>query len=175
MNAKKDIDRLAMAVKILPNILLGDNRASSSPVFFKKAKINAVLNMTPNIPHTFCHSEDIEYLRIPVYDSVGKRDVNKMYQYFPMITEFIYKNSVMEDKNILVHCALGRQRSCAAIAAYLMRFYKMTPVQAMDFILKRKPDAFHWGESVNFARSLNKWYYKLNPRGSFPLISGSLA
>lgn len=155
--------KLAMAVKLLPNIYLGDNRASKSKTFFDQTKITGVLNMTPNIPNSFCDCDVIEYLRIPVYDSHGKRDVNKMYQYFPVITEYMYKVAVMEDRNVLVHCALGRQRSCAAVAAYLMKYYKMTPIAAMEFILQRKPDAFHWGESANFAKSLNRWYYKLNP------------
>jgi len=152
-----------MAVKILPNIYLGDHRAANNGSFFEKTNVTSVLNMTPNIPNAFCADENIEYLRIPVYDSHGKRDVNRMYQYFPVVTEFMYKTSVMENKGVLVHCALGRQRSCAAIAAYLIKFYKMTPMQAMDYIMNRKPDAFHWGKSANFAKSLNRWYYKLNP------------
>ncbi len=159
----RDKTRLAMAVKILPNIYLGDNRAAKSKTFFDQAKITGVLNMTPTIPNGFCNFDKIEYMRIPVYDSHGKRDVNQMYQYFSVVTEFIYKIAVMEKRNILIHCALGRQRSCAAVAAYLMKYYNMTPMDAMDFILSKKPDAFHWGESANFAKSLNRWYYKLNP------------
>lgn len=164
-------DKLAMAVKILPNIYLGDKRAASSDNFFDKANITSVLNMTPNIPNSFCSIETMEYLRIPVHDSHAKRDLNKMYQYFPVITEFMYKVSVIEKKNLLVHCALGRQRSCAAIAAYLIKFYRMTPIQAMNFILSRKIDSFHWGKSVNFAKSLNKWYYKVNPHDRTTKIS----
>lgn len=160
---RNDPSRLAMAVKILPNIYLGDSRAAQSSTFFDRADISAVLNMTPNVPNTFCEKDLLQYARIPVYDSHGKRDVNLMYQYFPLVTEFMYKTAVIENKNLLVHCALGRQRSCAAIAAYLMKFYDMTPINAMEFILQRKPDAFHWGQSANFAKALNRWYYKLNP------------
>jgi protein-tyrosine phosphatase len=160
---EKANSKLAMAVKVFHNTYLGDGRAARSDNFFEKANIAAVLNMTPNHPNTFREKNHIEYLRIPVYDSHGKRDVNKMYQYFPLVTEFMYKSSVMEGKNILVHCALGRQRSCAAIAAYLIRFYHMTPMEAMNFIIKKKPDAFHWGASANFAKALNRWYYKLYP------------
>ena len=156
--------KLAMAVKVLPNIFLGDTRAAKSTVFFQKADITSVLNMTPNIPNTFCSNSNVEYLRIPVYDTHGKRDLNKMYQYFPVVTEFMYKTSVMENKKLLVHCALGRQRSCAAIAAYLIKFYKMTPIEAMNFIMSKKIDSFHWGKSANFAKALNRWYYKLNPQ-----------
>jgi hypothetical protein len=135
-----------MAVKILPKIYLGDQKAAANTKFFKKVGIDAVLNMTPNIPNTFRDQDNIEYLRIPVHDSYLKRDVGKMYQYFPVVTEFIYKTSVMEDKNLLIHCALGR----------------MTPLEAMEYIISRKEDSFHWGQSANFAKSLNKWYYKIN-------------
>lgn len=162
-NELKLREKVAMAVKVLPNIYLGDARSASSETFFAKAKIQSVLNMTANIPNTFCKDEKIEYLRIPVFDSREKRDVGKMYQYFPIITEYMYKISVIERKNLLVHCALGRQRSVAAIAAYMIKFYKMTPIEAMNFILSRKPDSFHWGKSANFAKALNRWYYKLNP------------
>jgi len=163
LNVSSHTEKLAMAVKVLPNIYLGDSRASSSEQFFKKAKISSVLNMTASVPNTFCKDENVEYLRIPVYDSREKRDVGKMYAYFPVVTEYMYKISVLERKNLLVHCALGRQRSVAAIAAYLIKFYKMTPIEAMNFILSRKPDSFHWGKSANFAKALNRWYYKLNP------------
>jgi protein-tyrosine phosphatase len=160
INVEKDaagLNKLAMAVKVFHNTYLGDSRAAQSDSFFEKGNITAVLNMTPNHPNTFCAKDYIEYLRIPVHDTHGKRDVNKMYQYFSLITEFMYKTSVMEGKNLLVHCALGRQRSCTAIAAYLIRFYNMTPLEAMDFVLKKKPDAFHWGASANFAKALNEW------------------
>ena len=156
----EDEEKLAMAVEVLPKIYLGDTRAAYSKSFLDKVAIGAVLNMTPNLENMFREVETFEYMRIPVYDSHGKRDCNKMYQYFPAVTEFIYKNTVMEGKNILVHCALGRQRSCAAVAAYLIRFYKMTPMEAMEYIVKRKPDAFHWGQCANFAKSLNRWYRK---------------
>lgn len=158
----KSRSQLAMAVKVLPNIYLGDNRASMNQKFFEKTEITGVLNMTPNMPNFFCQFENIEYFRISVHDSHAKRDINLMYQYFPAITEYMYKLAVIEQRNILVHCALGRQRSCAAIAAYLIKFYKMTPFESMEFIIQRKPDAFHWGKSANFAKALNHWYYKIN-------------
>ena len=160
--ALEDPARVPMAVNLLPNIWVGDGRAAQSAHFFKKANISAVLNMTPSVPNVFCADERIEYLRIPVFDSYEKRDPSLLYSYLPVITEFIYKIAVIEKKNIFIGCHLGRQRSCAAVAAYLMRFYKMTPYEAMEFVTKKKSDAFHFGASVNFARALNRWHHKLN-------------
>lgn len=153
--------REIMAVKLLPNVYLGDGRAASSAGFFKEAEISGVLNMTASLPNKFREDEHIEYLRVPVYDSKEKRDVNKMKEYLHVVTEFIYKITVIENRNILVHCALGRQRSCAAVAAFLIKYHKMTPIDAMRYIVQRKPDAFHHGIQANFAWSLNAWYQSL--------------
>ena len=144
-----------VAVKVLPNVWLGDKSAAKNKSFFKKMKISAVLNMTPNV---CCHFQNVQYLQIPVHDSMKKRDTEKMLEYFPIATEFIYQTSVVEKQNILVHCSLGRQRSASAIVAYLIKYYKMTPYNGMQFILNQKVDTFHWGQSVNFAKSLNKWH-----------------
>ena len=147
-----------MAVEVLPRIFVGDSRAANSSSFFKQAQISGVLNMTASIPNKFRCDDKIEYLRVPVYDCKMKRDVNQMRQYFLLVTEFIHKITVLEQRNILVHCALGRQRSCAAVAAYLIRYHDMAPLEAMRFIVARKPDAFHWGKSANFGPALNMWY-----------------
>lgn len=148
-----------MITKVLPNIWIGDEHASSSEKFFKDENITAVLNMTPNLPN--CFHEQVEYLRIPVFDSLEKRDVLQMYSYFPVITEFIYKNTVLEKRNILVHCLQGKQRSATAVAAYMIKFYKNTPSEAFNYLTEKKMDVFHFGKSVNFAQVINKWYRKM--------------
>jgi protein-tyrosine phosphatase len=153
-----------MAVKILPNIYLGDKRAAYNLPFFEKENITAVLNITPYLHNMFCRFDHIEYLRIPIFDSFEKRDPNKLLEYFPIITEFIYKNSVLENKNILIHCNLGMQRSTISIAAYLIRYYKMTPTESIEFIVNRKNNAFHNGKNVNFLESINKWYDKISEK-----------
>lgn len=143
-----------------PRVWIGNAQASKSDTFFKEAHIGAVLNMTANEAHHF-KNRNIEYMRIPVHDSLGRRDTHLMYTYFPVICEFIYKNAVLEKKDVLVHCHLGQQRSAAAVAAYLIKYYKLSPMQAMAHLRKHKADVFAHGESVNFAASLNKWYKKL--------------
>lgn len=148
-----------MITQVLPNIWIGDESASTSVKFFKQANITAVLNMTHDLENVF-HGE-AEYMRIPVYDSEQKRDVSHMYSYVPAMTEFIYKNAVLEKKNVLVHCLQGKQRSAAAVAVYMIKYYKMTPTQVIDFLLDKKKDVFHHGKSVNFSPVINKWYRKM--------------
>lgn len=147
------------AVLMLPRVWVGNEKASINKTFFETEKITAVLNMTPTIPNMFVYDSNIEYTRVPLYDSVKKRDWKKMYEYMPFITEFIYKNSVIEGKNVLVHCRLGYQRSCTALVAYLMKYYSKdyNYTKAIEYCISKKKDAFNYGNSVNFEKSLKKW------------------
>jgi protein-tyrosine phosphatase len=56
---------------------------------------------------------------------------------------------------------LGRQRSAAAVAAYLMKYHNMDPTQACKYILSKRKEAFHFGLSLNFEKSLIKYYKQL--------------
>jgi protein-tyrosine phosphatase len=150
-----------VAIKVLPNVWLGDAKTAEYKKFFEKEHIEAVLNVTPSVPNFFVYDTSIEYLRVPIYDSEKKRDQIKTFEYFPVMTEFIYKNVILEKKNILIHCHLGQQRSCTAVAAYLIKCYKMSPTDSVKYIHDRKPDSFNFNKHVNFSKSLNKWYRKI--------------
>ena len=152
---------MEIATKVLPNIWVGNSLAAEKESFFEKEKIKAVINMTPTIPNFFAYDASIEYIRIPVYDTKNKLNQEQMLEYLPIITEFIYKSVVLEDKNILIHCNTGKQRSCVAVCAYLIKYYSMNPSEAVSMISTKKKDAFNGTKSVMFAKALNKWYLKL--------------
>ena len=79
----------------------------------------------------------------------------------PAIVEFIHKHTVLQKNNILVHCYAGRQRSAISVAVYLVAKYGMTPADACKYIMDRRKEAFHFGLSLNFEDSLNKYYKDL--------------
>jgi protein-tyrosine phosphatase len=147
--------------KILPRIYLGNIEAASDQVFFKKYNIKAVLNCTKEIPHYFIKNDDIEYMRIPVDDSLKETDFKKMYEFIPCIVEFIHKQAVLQKQNILIHCHAGRQRSAISVAVYLVAKLNMTPSDACKYIMDKRKEAFHFGLSLNFEDSLNKYYKDL--------------
>ena len=89
--------------KIMSKIYLGNIEASKDKQFFKDNKIKAVLNCSKDIPNTFSDM-DVEYMRIPVDDSLKVVDYNKMYHFLPAAVEFIYKHAVLQKNSILVHC-----------------------------------------------------------------------
>lgn len=158
----KDEDKpLEPYTKIISKLYLGNYQAAKDPVFFKEKKIRAVLNCTKDIPNHFACKKDIEYMRIPVDDSLRETDFKKMYEFFPVIVEFIHKHVVLQKQNILVHCYAGRQRSAISVAAYLVAKMGMTPADACKYIMDKRKEAFHFGLSLNFEESLNKYYKDL--------------
>lgn len=152
---------LAKYDKIMDRLYLGNFQAAKDRDFFKTKKITAVLNCTKDIPNHFAHNKDIEYMRIPVEDSLKDKDFDLMHQYLPCIVEFIHKHVNIGKNNILVHCWAGRQRSSISVAAYLVAKYDMTPHDACKYVLDKRPESFHHGVSLNFDGSLLKYYKDL--------------
>lgn len=158
----KDEDKpLEKYSKIMSKIYLGNYQAAKDAEFFKDNKIKAVLNCTKDIPNHFHNKKDIEYMRIPIDDSLKEIDIKKLYEFFPCIVEFIHKHAGIQKQNIFIHCYAGRQRSAGSVAAYLMAKYNMTPGEACKFIMDKRPEAFHFGLSLNFEDSLKKYHKDL--------------
>lgn len=143
--------------KIMSKIYLGNIEAAKDSSFFKTKNIQAVLNCSNDIPNYF-KSKDIEYMRIPVEDSLKVYDYNKMYHFLPMAADFIYKHAVLQKEAVFVQCAQGRQRSSICIAAFLVKYHNMTPYEACKYIMKKRPEAFHFGLSLNFEQTLEEFY-----------------
>lgn len=149
---------LAQFNKITDRIYVGNFEAAKDHDFFKNKRIGAVLNCTKDIPNYFEKNPKIEYMRIPVEDSLKEKDFELMYQFMPCIVEFIHKHVNIQKNNILIHCWAGRQRSIIAAACFMVGKHNMTPKEACKFVLEKRPEAFHFGQSLNFDQSLNKFY-----------------
>lgn len=149
---------------IVSKVFIGNYHSARSKEFFQKHNIKAVLNCTKDLPNSFRSSADIEYMRIPIDDSLREVDIRKLIDYFPAATAFIDKHARIQKHNILVHCVEGSQRSCAAVSAYLMGFYNMSARKAVEVVLTRRNKAFHHGSNVNFEKSLLTWSKILEKR-----------
>jgi protein-tyrosine phosphatase len=155
---------LAKYNKIMSRIFIGNFEAAKDREFFKKHNIRAVLNCTKEIPNHFAHNRDIEYMRIPVDDSLKDKDYNLMFEFMPVIAAYIHKHAVIQGNNILIGCVAGRQRSVISVACYLVSYHNMTPHEACQLILQKRPEAFHFGKSLNFDQALNKYYKTLTKK-----------
>lgn len=144
--------------KIMSRIYLGNYQAAKDKEFFEKKNIKAVLNCSKDIPHHFINHKDIEYMRIPVNDSLKSVDFEKMYNFIPAAVQFIHKHAVLQKNNIFIHCWAGRQRSCCLLASYLIYYHKMTPHEACHYISEKRIEAFHFQKSLNFDQALEAFY-----------------
>lgn len=149
---------LAKYNKITNHIFLGNFQAAKDKDLFKTHKIRAVLNCSKEIPNYYSHHKDIEYMRIPVDDSLKQKDYDLMFQYLPVIVEFINKHANIANHNILIHCHAGRQRSAISVAAFMVAKCGKTPQEACKIVMEKRPEAFHFGKSLNFDQALNKYY-----------------
>jgi protein-tyrosine phosphatase len=140
--------------EILPNLYIGNYKAAKDKDFFKTANIKAVLNCTKDVPNHFRCSSDIEYLRIPVDDSLMEKDIDLMKKFLPIAIEFIHKHVDIQNECILVNCVEGKQRSVICVLGYLMQKKKKSKSSAYNHILRKRPQAFHNGSNINFERSL---------------------
>ena len=76
---------------------------------------------------------------------------------------YLLLNKYLENDNgnILVHCHAGRERSATIVAAYLIYKFCMSPDEAYDFIIEKRPEAFHYGKFYNFHTALQNYYNDL--------------
>ena len=150
-----------IADEIIPRLFLGSQEAASNKEFIKKYGITAVINATPTLPNYF-QKNGVNYVRVPVDDSLKSCDINKMTAYLPFIVDVLKELHHNQKKKVLVHCHAGMQRSAIIIAAYLVKYYKKTPMEAIRYIISKRPVAFMNGTSLNFIDSLQAFAKNLN-------------
>lgn len=149
------------ANNIIPQIWIGDVHSSQDANFLKTNNIQVIVNCTKDLPNyyepfpikevdpQFLEENFIKYYRVPVDDNGREEEVKNFWQ----ITNNLV-HQVLEDynkqKNILVHCSAGQQRSCAFVA-FLLTNLGMSGDIAFEKIMEKRPNAFNFGRQINFA------------------------
>lgn len=123
-----------MAVEIAPHLWLGDaNSAVHLP-----PDVAMVINCTKNLPF---YGENTTNVRIPVDDLDDPREQQAMLQHWTPDLFDSMLSHMIGGRNVLVHCQMGRQRSAATVAAFLMT--GGTPMaEAIMHIRSKKREAF---------------------------------
>jgi hypothetical protein len=137
-----------MANEILPNLWLGNARASMSDQFIAEKGIQVVFNCTKNLP--FSPMIPIKY-RIPVDDNLEEEEIRNMELWSSEIA-FKIMAEYKQGRHILVHCMAGMQRSAASVAFMLIAHLHMRGIDAMKMIKEKRNIAFH--PKANFGRSI---------------------
>jgi dual specificity MAP kinase phosphatase len=127
---------------VINNMWLGNKSSSQDRDFLNSNKINLVVNCTRDItiPEWYEH-DNINHIRLPIYDWNSENDNNILKNEIMNIinTMNTYKKN---NKNILVHCFAGMQRSATVIACYLMYYYNFKPEHAIFYIRNKRGIAF---------------------------------
>lgn len=139
--------------QILPNIFIGTQE--SVDIFGDRLPgPSLVVNCTPDIPAPKFFGE---FVRIPVWDH--PQESTKMFNYLrsTYVLEKIHER-VMRGEQVLIHCVVGRQRSCAVLACYMCWYYGMSAPDAVEYIRYYRPVAFSGG--VNFTDTIQQYSFK---------------
>lgn len=109
------------------------------------AEVTHVLNMCTQ-PHP--RDESRTYLQVPIYD------FDNITPYIENLVTFI-NNPMQVNGIVLVHCAMGLNRSAAAVLSYLCSIKPIRSSEALVIVKKIKPDV---NPSAVFLRQIDLFY-----------------
>jgi protein-tyrosine phosphatase len=104
-------------------------------------EFDIVVNCTGHVP---CYNPKFTTVQIRVEDNGRPEQFQKLYNVIKDLTLFRY----IDNKKVLVHCAMGRQRSCAFATCFIMWKFNLSKFRAIDFLKSKRPVAFFG--SINF-------------------------
>jgi protein-tyrosine phosphatase len=136
---------------IVPRLWLGNRPASQDVQWLKQNNITVIFNCTKDIPFA---PLKVKLYRVPVDDNLQADEIRNMGLWSPEIIVKLVKE-YNTGANILVHCHAGMQRSAAVVAMFLIAKYRCTTDEAIAYIKRRRPIAFH--RSANFERSIREF------------------
>ena len=142
--------------EILPGLWLGDKASSHNTDFLSAKKIQCIINCTLDLP--FINDKNIVKKRIPVNDDLSYESNEVMIKFLNNTIDLIQKN-MLQNKNTLVHCYAGKQRSATVIACYLIKYGRIKRESVYDLIRTKRPEAFMPG--VNFEYAINSFIKKI--------------
>ena len=141
-----------MPSEILPGIWLGYDNDIYDEKFINNKRIKSVLSnvkLKKNI--------NIEFIHIPIYNQSQLTSLFLDYIYDFLL--YIHKKYI-NYKNILIYCRTGEQLSPSIMAAFLIKYAKITPKLAIDIIKSKSSKAFV--DNCILIPSLINIYNKLN-------------
>jgi protein-tyrosine phosphatase len=151
--------------KIFPNLWIGNKKIINDTAFFKQNNIDLIVNCTPDLPFPdISIRKSICTLRIPVYDSGLEKDYTLMESYFHLYIPLL-SNTIKNNKNTLIYCKAGKQRSCIVAAAILFHMFcndcnnkQLFANSIFEFIQSKRRLAFNFGFQKNFYISFCRYF-----------------
>lgn len=126
---------MSYIVKLTPKnkIFIGGMSTAQNEAYLQENEITMVINCTKEIPNLF--EDKLKYHKIPVLDNEHESIID----HFEGCYQFIMDNLVQE-KNILLHCAFGISRSATVTIFLLMKLGRLTRAEAQTLVEIQRPE-----------------------------------
>ena len=136
MNLINLIDKYNM---ILNNLYIGNHQSPIDNEFLNKKNIKLIINCTKT--YNYSIDENIQIIRLNITDFNSPENNIIIASNIDKILEIIniYLGS---NEGVLVHCHMGQQRSAMVVACYLMKYLKLSLVDAIIKVKKHRKLAF---------------------------------
>lgn len=121
------------SIEIIPKLWIGDIDS---------------LKITPNINCVINCVKDLGFLdkyknyKYGIRNNLEKYEIIKMYEYLDESCDYIFKN-ITNNRNILVICENGNQKSVSVACAFLIKYGLMSKKDAMLSIRTKHTTAFY--------------------------------
>lgn len=133
--------------EVYPNLWLGNYNAAINKPFLDQYKIKYIITVMDNFDPSYIY-HNITYITIPIKDS-DICSIN-MVRMMDLTSDLIYR--ILKKKvPVLVHCKRGHHRSATIVAAFLIKYLKMSHHSAISYInnlrgcaLRRKTCMAQW-------------------------------
>lgn len=135
-------------IEIIPNLWIGDKE---------------ILKYNVNVDFIINTLKDLHFLgkynqyRMDIKNNLEKYEIIKMYEYLNETSEFIFKK-LNNNKSVLVICESGNQKSCTIVAAYLIKYGKISLNTVIKSLRTKFKSAFY--PNIDYKNSLDMFESK---------------
>ena len=134
-NLQKYMDTSFEANQILPGLWLGGISSASNREALHEHNIETIISVVLGSVASFPY--DFNYERADLRDTEDEDIITEFYRIVPIIHEELSKG-----KSILVTCIWGKSRSASFVCAYLIKQYKMTTDESLQFVREKRTQIF---------------------------------
>ena len=143
---------------IMPNLYLGNINSANNIDFLQKNNISSIVNCSNEIEfHEYFKHKNT--FRLSIDDNKEPENIMKFQDNIFNAIKFI-DNEINKNRVVLIHCYYGLMRSATVIASYLIVKYKMSVIDAVEFLKKKNKMIF--SRSYNFIEILESVHKTCN-------------